>query len=56
MGVKAGESYVDTGTFNGYRAAMGLLEQAQSAERLLEQAQSAERLLEQAQAEDETAR
>ena len=25
LGVKAGESYVDTGTFNGYRAAMKLL-------------------------------
>ncbi|MGI3900135.1 MAG: sugar phosphate nucleotidyltransferase [Janthinobacterium lividum] len=27
VGVKAGESYVDTGTFNGYRAAMRLLGQ-----------------------------
>ena len=26
-GVKAGEAYVDVGTFNGYRAALGLLEQ-----------------------------
>jgi len=25
IGVKAGEAYVDVGTFNGYRAAIGLL-------------------------------
>ena len=29
VGVKAGESYVDTGTFDGYRAAMRLLGQVQ---------------------------
>ena len=39
VGVKAGEAYVDTGTFNGYRAAMGLLGQAHPSEGLLGQAQ-----------------
>ena len=29
-GVKAGEAYVDVGTFNGYRAALGLLGQGTS--------------------------
>lgn len=31
LGVRAGESYVDTGTFNGYRAAMRLLGQGAAA-------------------------
>ncbi len=32
VGVRAGESYVDTGTFNGYRAAMSLLGQGMPAQ------------------------
>jgi glucose-1-phosphate thymidylyltransferase len=30
VGIKAGESYVDVGTLNGYRTAMALLTDAQS--------------------------